>query len=167
MPASDPNLTKSEYPLSNLLCTLCKVECLIFTLYVIRSTRMSQKSVSTCPLRFHIILDFQHMCLNTSKGTSCLWRSKLTLCYFLNGCSFISILVQKVLKLDIAFLSYGNFIEDVITDWWKVDLEKKALEIWESCTKYWYFGNSAVHFYMKTVFLHQILQVPERLVVEA
>ncbi len=35
----------------------------------------------------------------------------------LNGCSFISILVQKILKSDIAFLRYGNFIEDVITDW--------------------------------------------------
>ena len=72
------------------------------------------------------------MCLNISKLTSCLRRSKMTFCYFLNVCSFISILVQKDLKSDIAFLRYGNFIEDVITDWWKVDFEKKALKICES-----------------------------------
>ncbi len=40
-------------------------------------------------------------------------------------------LVQKVLKLDIAFLSYGNLIEDIITDWWKVYFEEKVLKIWE------------------------------------
>ncbi len=31
-------------------------------------------------------------------------------------------------KLDIAFLRYGNFIDDIITDWWKVDSEKKVLD---------------------------------------
>ncbi len=36
------------------------------------------------------------------------------LCYFLNGCSFSSILVQEYLKSDIVFLRYGNFIDDVI-----------------------------------------------------
>ncbi len=61
------------------------------------------------------------MCLNTSKGTSCLRRSKLTFCYFIFGCSFISILVQKFLKSDIAFLRYGSFIEDVITGWCMVE----------------------------------------------
>ncbi len=58
-----------------------------------------------------------NMCLNTSKGTSCLRRSTLTFCNFLSGCSFISILVQEFLKSSIAFLRYGNFIENVITDW--------------------------------------------------
>ena len=93
-----------------------------------------------------------NMCLtNTSKKTSCLRRSKLTFCYFLNDSSFITILVQKCLKLDIAFLRYGNFIEDVIyPDCWKVDFEIKALENLWICTKYWYFGNSKVNFYLKT-----------------
>ncbi len=59
------------------------------------------------------------------EGTSCLRRSKFTFCYLLIGCSFISILVQNFLKSDIAFLRYGNFIEDEITDWWKVYFEKK------------------------------------------
>ena len=36
-------------------------------------------------------------------------------------------LVQKVLKSDIAFLRYGNLIDDIIRDWWKVDFEKKTL----------------------------------------
>ncbi len=31
------------------------------------------------------------------------------------------------LKSDIGFLRYGNFIQDIITDWWKVDFEKKAI----------------------------------------
>ena len=84
-------------------------------------------------------------------------KIKLTFWYFQNGCSFISILVQKILKLDIAFLRYGNFIEDVMTDWWNVDFEKKALM--GICTKYCYFGISEVNFYMKTLLLHQILQV--------
>ena len=29
-------------------------------------------------------------------------------------------------------MRYGNFIEDVITDWRNVDFEKKALKIWGS-----------------------------------
>ncbi len=37
--------------------------------------------------------------IQSLKGTSCLRRSKLTFCYFLNGCSFISILMQKFLKI--------------------------------------------------------------------
>ncbi len=79
----------------------------------------------------------------------------MTFCYFLNGCPFSSILVQKCLKSDIAFLRYGNFIEDIITVWWKVDYEKKSLKIWESVQGN--LGNLEVHFYMKTLFLHQIL----------
>ncbi len=79
------------------------------------------------------LLNFwSYMWLNTSKGTSCLGRSKLTFYYFLNSCSFSSIMVQKILKLDIMFLRYGNFIEGIITDWWKVNFDKKALIIWES-----------------------------------
>ncbi len=48
------------------------------------------------------------MWLSTSKGTSCIRRSKLTFCYSLNGCSFSSILVHKFLNLGIEFLRYGN-----------------------------------------------------------
>ena len=40
--------------------------------------------------------------------------------------SFSLILVQKCLRSDIVFLRYGNFIVDVITDWWKVASEKKG-----------------------------------------
>ncbi len=42
------------------------------------------------------------------------------------GCSLRSILVQKFLKSDIAFLRYGNFIEAVIVDWWKVGFREKG-----------------------------------------
>ncbi len=70
----------------------------------------------------------------------------------------------KILKSDIAFLRYDNFIEDVITHWWKIDFEIKPLK--RICTKYWYFGNSDVYFYMKTLFLHQTLQVTLRLSIE-
>ncbi len=55
--------------------------------------------------------------------------------------------MQKLLKLDIAFLRYGNFIEDVITDWGNVVFEKKALKIWESVQS---IDISEVNFYMKT-----------------
>ncbi len=41
-------------------------------------------------------------------------------------------LVPKFLKLDIGFLRYGNFIDDFILDWWKVDFEKKVLIIGKS-----------------------------------
>ena len=84
----------------------------------------------------------------------------------LNCCSFISILVQKLLKSDIAFLRYGNFIEDVITDWWKFDFEKKALKIWESVQRIGILGNSEVNFDTKTLLLHQVLQVILRLSIE-
>ncbi len=70
---------------------------------------------------------FNNMWLNTSKGTSCLWRSKLTFFYFLTGFSFSSILVQQFLISDIAFLRYGTFIKDIITNWWKI-LRKKLLK---------------------------------------
>ncbi len=53
-----------------------------------------------------------------------------------------------VLKMDI---NYDNFIEDVITDWWKVDLEKKALKIWESVQSIGIFAIQG------SMFLHQIL----------
>ncbi len=39
--------------------------------------------------------------------------------------------MPKLSKPDIVFLRYDNFIEDIITDWWKVDFEKKALEVWK------------------------------------
>ena len=29
-------------------------------------------------------------------------------------------------------MRYGNFIEDVITDLYKIDFEKKALKLWKS-----------------------------------
>ena len=68
------------------------------------------------------------MWLNTSKGISCFRRSKLTFCYFLNGCSFSSILTPKILKSDIAFFRYGNFIEDVIRVVEKSILRKRLLK---------------------------------------
>ena len=39
-------------------------------------------------------------------------KIKITFCYFLNGCFFSSILVQRFLKSDITFLRYGNFINE-------------------------------------------------------
>ena len=72
----------------------------------------------------------------------------MTFCYFLNGCSFSSILVQKVFKSDIAFLLYFNFIEVVQTDCWKVDFEKKLLK----------FGNLykvLVFWKFRGLFLHE------------
>ena len=50
----------------------------------------------------------------------------------------------------------------------KLILRKRLkIKVWESVRSIdWYFGNSEVHFYMKTVFLHQILQVTERLSIE-
>ncbi len=44
----------------------------------------------------------------------------------------MAILSSQFLKSGIAFLRYGSFIEDVLTDWWKLDFEKKTLKIWES-----------------------------------
>ncbi len=41
---------------------------------------------------------------------------------------FISILVQKFLKSDIVVLKYGTIIDNVITNWWKIYFEKKALK---------------------------------------
>ncbi len=40
--------------------------------------------------------------------------------------------MQNVLKSDITFLRYGNFIEDIITDGWKVHFNKKAHKFFES-----------------------------------
>ncbi len=54
--------------------------------------------------------------LITLKWTSWVRSSKLTFCYFLNSCFFSSIFVWRFLKLDITFLRYGNFIDDVLTD---------------------------------------------------
>ena len=57
--------------------------------------------------------------------------SELSFCYFLNGCYtvFSSISVQNVLKSDIVFSKYYDFIDDndIITDQWKVDFEEKFL----------------------------------------
>ncbi len=62
---------------------------------------------------------------------------KIKIDFLLNGCSSSSILMQNFLKSDISFLRYANFIEDVITVWWKVDFKKKALKIWESVLVFW------------------------------
>ena len=89
-----------------------------------------------------------HMCLNTSKGTSCLRRSKLTFWYFLNDCSFISILEQKSFKSNIAFLRYSNIIEDVITDWWlMLILRKRLLQFGNLCKVlvFWQFRGHFFH----------------------
>ncbi len=59
------------------------------------------------------------MWLNTSKGTSCLWRSKLTFCLFLKSCSFSSIFLkikywrfQNMWNLKIDF---GTIFWDILT----------------------------------------------------
>ena len=83
--------------------------------------------------------------------------------YFLTGCSFRSDLVQKVLTL---FSRYGNFIDDVITDHWKVNFEKKALKVWESVQSIGVNINSEVHYYMKDLFLCQFLQETQRVSIE-
>ncbi len=75
------------------------------------------------------------LCLNTSKATSCLRRSKIVFLIFPTRPFFLLNFGTKNLKSDIAFLRYGNFIEDVITDWWKVDSQKEALKVLESREK--------------------------------
>ena len=62
--------------------------------------------------------------------------------------------VPKVLKLDIVFLR-NNFVDNVITDQWKVDFEKKTLKIWESEESIG-INISKVHLHMKILFLYQI-----------
>ncbi len=101
------------------------------------------------------------MCLNTLKGTSCLRRSKLT---FVPSAQFWYKNVWN-LKSDIEFLRYGNFIKDVITDWWKFDFEKRALKIWESVQSIGILAMQRSTFTWK-LFLYQILQVTSRLSIE-
>ena len=43
-------------------------------------------------------------------------KFNIEFCYFPNGCSFSSILVQKMFKSDSAFLRYGYFIDSVTTN---------------------------------------------------
>ena len=119
---------------------------------VLRLVLQCALSITNAVIIFIIINGTLYLCLNTLKGSSCLKRSKLTFCYFLNGCSFSSIWVQSVLKSDITFLRYGNFIEVVMKHWWKIEFEIKALTNLWICTKCWCFGNSEVHFYRKTMF---------------
>ena len=89
---------------------------------------MTVKSILCLPCTFKVII-----CVSTHQKEPVVSEDQSGLfCHFLNDCSFNSILVQNFLKSNIVFLRYGNFIEDVLTDWWKVDFEKKALKIWES-----------------------------------
>ncbi len=53
----------------------------------------------------------------------------------------------------------------VITEWWKVDFEKKALKFWESGICMRTIVNQSP-FYMKMLFLGQIFQVTERVRIE-
>ena len=81
-------------------------------------------------------------------------RSKLTLCYVLNGWSFRLILGQTFFPF---FFQIGHCVHEVwqfhwgchyrLVKSWFWEKGSQNLEIW---TKYWYFGNSEVHFYMKT-----------------
>ncbi len=98
------------------------------------------------------------MCLNTWKGISCLRRSTWTFLLFPKWLIFHLNFGAKFLKLDIVFLRYGNFTEDVTTDWWKVDFEKKALKNWESVKVlvFWQFRGL---FDMKTLFLQVTLRL--------
>ncbi len=77
----------------------------------------------------------------------------------------------KILKFDIAFSRYGNFIDDVMTDQGKIIWEK-ARNIWESvqsigvwaiqnlfCTRKKKKNQTQTNKWKKHMFLHQILQV--------
>ena len=59
------------------------------------------------------------------------------------------------LSFFLFFFRYGNFI-DVITDWWKVDFQKKALKFGNlyKVLVVWQFSGP---FYTSTLLLHQIL----------
>ncbi len=52
-------------------------------------------------------------------------KSKINFVLFRDDYSVRSILVQIYFKLDITFSRDGNFVDDVITDCRRVDLEKK------------------------------------------
>ena len=136
---------------------------------IYKSGKMSlSRSVDILKVLLHFMISLlqeqknaeKQMWFNTSNRTSCFRRSKLILCYFINGCSFSSILVQKFLKsghcvLEIKLCQFHLWFRNS-SDWWKLDFEKKALKICESVQS---IGNSKVNFYMKTLFLHQVLQV--------
>ncbi len=71
--------------------------------------------------------------------------------------------MQKDLKSNIPFLRYGNFIDDVITDWWKVHFQKKrVLKFGKSGQRIGDNSNSEVHFYMEMLFSCEILQATYR-----
>ena len=78
----------------------------------------------------------------------------------------------KSLKLDIMFSRYDNFTDDVITDQWKGDYEKKAFKSLGICTDYWHSSNSKVHFYIKKKqnkkkkTTHEVLQATWRVDIE-
>ena len=54
--------------------------------------------------------------------------------------------------MDILFLRYGNFIDNIMKDWWKVDCEKKAYKAWEFRQNIGVNNNSEVHIFMKGCF---------------
>ena len=55
-------------------------------------------------------------------------------------------------------------MNDVVTDWWKVDSETKikALKVCESGQSVGINNNLNVHFYMELSFLHQIIQASNK-----
>ncbi len=89
------------------------------------------------------------ICDSTHRNNHLVQKIKIDFCYFLNGCSFSSILVQKVLKLDIAFWKYGNFkfIEDIITHKWKLILRKRFLKFGNQykILVFWQFQGPFLH----------------------
>ncbi len=74
--------------------------------------------------------------------------------------------MPRFLKLDIVSSRYGDFIDDIIIDHWKVNFEKKALKVWESVQSIGVNINSEVHYYMKDLFLCQFLQETQRVSIE-
>ncbi len=70
---------------------------------------------------------------------------------------------KTVLKLNIAFSRCGNFIDNVITDWRKIDFVKNDLNVWESGQNISVQCYSKVHFYMKSFkkLRDQVLIIPK------
>ncbi len=82
----------------------------------VRSIQARAKLWPNINFKALILLDVIYVSQHIEKDKLSL-EVKIDFWYFLYGCSFISNLMQKLLTLDIAFLRYGNFIEDVITNW--------------------------------------------------
>ncbi len=67
----------------------------------------------------------------------------------------------------IAFLRYGNFMDNIVTDRWKVHFEKKALKVCESEQSIGIITiQKTLIFYMKMLSLDQILQATNRVSID-